>query len=86
MTTTKARKYHGWIVVEAGGSGFNNVIWVEWRDKPEDEVRSRKQVGYGETGSVTAVEWWDKKVGQSVKLQPMLKGSYRVYTEEGGAL
>lgn len=80
MKVTTKRTYYGWVVVEdPGDKALADVIWVEWTDNGNG--RQRKQMGYGESGCVTAVEWWDKKVGQPVMLQPTLKGCYRVYTE-----
>lgn len=75
----KARKiHHGWVIVEAGGEGFKDHVSVEWT---EGEDRFHEDVGRGESGCAKAVEWWDKKVGMSVKLEPTLRGAYRVYTE-----
>jgi hypothetical protein len=83
------RIYHGWILVEDGGPGYKDYIRVEW----SDEVGRHSFGGHGshdggtgngwrgESGAARAVEWWDKKIGSPIKLQPILKGSYRVYTE-----
>lgn len=73
-----SRKYHGWIVVEHE-EGFRDQIFVEWN---EGNTRKREQMGFGESGCAKAVEWWDKKLNTHVQLQPMLRGSYRVYIEE----
>lgn len=73
------RTYHGWILVESGGEGFKDYIYIEYDDGTPE--RYRRLLGRAESGCAVAVEWWDKKVGKPVKLQPMLKGSYRVYTE-----
>lgn len=85
---SKQRVYYGWIIVSDGGPGMNTVITVEYTDgkdirKSYDGKDEPGEIGwYGERGCALAVEWWDRKVGKPVQLQPMLKGSYRVYTEE----
>lgn len=74
------RRYRGWVVVEdQGDEALADVIYVEWAD--DNGITQRKQLGYGEHGCVAAMEWWDKRAGQPVKLEPTLKGCYRVYTE-----
>lgn len=75
------RVYHGWIIVENAGRDLRDYIFVEWHEGNEPG-RRRQHVGYGESGCASAVEWWDKKLHDNVKLQPALRGSYRVYTEE----
>lgn len=76
----RTRTNHGWILKEDGGAGFKATIYVEWVDG--QGKRCHKQMErYGEMGAAEAVEFWEKKLGQPIKLQPMLAGSYRVYTE-----
>lgn len=72
--------YHGWIVVEDLAPGLLARVYVEYVSG--DNKRRRKEMNSGGNfGCTEAIEWWDKKVGQSVKLQPLMKGCYRVYTE-----
>jgi hypothetical protein len=78
------RLYHGWIVVEDGGVGYKEFVSVEWQG--EDGVRYRlsgdeSHEWRGESGCTQAVEWWDAKLQTNVKLEPAMKGCYRVYTE-----
>lgn len=75
------RTYHGWLLVEARGAGYNDAIKVEYTSA--DGKRRSKDFGYGQGGCVDAIEWWDSKIGAkgAAKLEPTLKGMYRVYTE-----
>ena len=72
------RQYHGWVLVEDGGKDFKNYVSVEYVDA---SGRHHEEIGRGESGCAKAVEWWDKKLGQPTKLEPTLRGCYRVYTE-----
>lgn len=76
------RKYHGWIVVEEKPSGEPKYsdIFVEYEEG--GERKKDKMPKLGNSGCAQAVEWWDRKVGSNIKLEPMLKGCFRVYTEE----
>jgi hypothetical protein len=73
------RKWYGWIIVEPGGEGFKDFIYVEWM---ENDVRRKQEMpNRGESGAAQAVEWWDRKVGQSIRLEHFGSIGYRVYTE-----
>lgn len=83
----KVRRYHGWILQEDGGPGYKDYFTVEWTN--ENGHRDTYQgfnespIGWrGQSGAAQACEWWEKKLGKTIQLQPMLKGSYRVYTIE----
>lgn len=80
------RRYHGWILVEDAGPGFRDYISVEYADVKGRVVicgdTLQDQPWRGESGCARAIEWWDKKVSATVKLESTLKGCYRVYTEE----
>jgi hypothetical protein len=78
---SESRQYHGWILVEDGGQGFKDYISVEWTDENGNRRHFSEENWRGESGAAKAVEWWDKKLGVTAKLQPALRGSYRVYTE-----
>jgi len=68
------RTYLGWIVVEEN-SPFKDVIYVEWI---ENGNRRRQQI---EGGAAEAVEWWDKRAGAQIALEPYGRIGYRVYTK-----
>ena len=74
------RNYHGWVLVEPMGPGLNDRIYVEYGSGDD---RTKTDKGYGNSGCAAAIEWWEKKLGQPIKLEPTIKGCYRVYTEEG---
>lgn len=78
--------YYGWILVEDGGEGFKEYVSVEWNEGDERK-RFRGSSGLedgwrGESGCALAVEWWDRKIGKNIKLEPTLRGCYRVFTLE----
>ena len=73
------RTYHGWLVLEPQGEGMNDQVFTEYLNA--GGKRDRQGFGYGNRGCVRAIEWFDKRAGQPVKLEPMLKGMHRVYTE-----
>src|SRR5262245_52908472 len=79
MTT---KRYHGWIVVEEASPGYNPVIYVEYTSG--DNKRRRTEMdARGNRGCTEAIKWWDKKLGEGkAKLEPTIRGCYRVYTEE----
>jgi hypothetical protein len=72
------RTYHGWVVVREAEPGYNHPVYAEFRDNGERQVVHQ---GFGNSGCATAIEFWDKKVGQTVKLESVIKGCHRVYTE-----
>jgi len=75
------RKYHGWVAVDKGDAVLDDTIAVEYMG--DDGVRRRVVMEtHGNAGAIAAVEWWDKRLGQHVQLEPVLKGCYRVYTQE----
>jgi hypothetical protein len=76
---TIMKKYHGWIIVEKNSPGFKDVIYAE---TGTGDQRTKKQMGYGESGCAAAVEWFDQRVGKTISIVPMGKIGYRVYTEE----
>lgn len=78
---SKEKKYHGWVIVESGGNGFKEYVSVEWQNL-DGRHRHQEDNWRGESGCAKAVEWWDKKVGSPIKLEPTLRGCYRVYTQE----
>ena len=74
------RTYHGWVVIEEAGPGLLARVYVEYTSG--DNKRRRKEMNSGGNhGCTEAIEWWDKKFGCSVKLEPTIRGCYRVYTE-----
>lgn len=77
----KKRIYHGWVVVEEASPGYNPKVKVEYNSTADGKRRS-KDMGYGNGGCVDAIEWWDEHLKQPVKLEPTIRGCYRVYTEE----
>jgi hypothetical protein len=68
-------KYHGWIVRVSQGEGFNPHWRCEWREGEERKAR----VFVRET---EAIEFFDQRVGEPIKLMDTPLGAYRVYTEE----
>lgn len=75
------RNYQGWIVVESAGQGMRDYVFVEWSDgnkRQRCEMESR-----GESGCISALEWWEKKVGSRVYIESAFRGCYRVYTKRG---
>jgi hypothetical protein len=76
------KQYHGWILVESGGRDLKDFIYIEYTDEQGKRIRKLME-NRGNSGAAEAVEFWDRKVGQSVKLEPMILGMYRVYTGEG---
>ena len=73
------RNYLGWVVVEEAVPGYNPRVFVEWREGVE---RCREFKGYADSGCTQAIEWWDERAGGVVKLEPAMRGCYRVYMEE----
>lgn len=77
-------KYHGWIIVKRE-PGYADTFWVEYdQDATVDNVahnitstRQRRQV----ESAALAVEFFDKRAGEPVKLTETPLGAYRVYTE-----
>jgi hypothetical protein len=77
------KQYHGWILVESGGRDLKDFIYIEYTDEKGNRIR-KEMANRGNSGAAEAVEFWDKKIGfQAVKLEPMILGMYRVYTEVG---
>lgn len=78
--------YQGWIVQETEQRTVDfdavNVdsFYVEYTENGE---RKRHFIGDGVRGSIAAVEWWDKRAGKPIQLDPILKGCFRVYTIAG---
>lgn len=79
MKICEVKQYHGWIVVEDGGTGFKEYVSVEWN---EGDVRKRhtEDNWRGSSGCTRAIEWWDKKLGMKVNVETALRGCYRVFT------
>lgn len=74
-------KYHGWIVREEQGKGFNPIFYAELisTDPKDNGERIRPFKSYS---PAAVVDWWDKKVGKPVKLIDTPLQAYRVYTED----
>lgn len=72
------RQFHGWVTVEEQGPGLNDKVYVEYQNAGGRRVR--KEMGYGNSGCLKAVEHFDKLVGKPVQLLPTIKGCYRVFT------
>lgn len=77
MKTFK-RIYHGWVVKVDNGKDFNPTFKAEW-----EENGKRLTALHDNFNPVSVIEFWDKKVGSPVKLEPTPLGAYRVYTEGG---
>jgi hypothetical protein len=75
------KTYHGWILVEDGGKDYKDFIYTEYTNKDGDRIRT-VMTSRGESGCAEAVEWWDKQVGQPIKLERSFARSYRVYTKQ----
>ena len=74
-----SKDYRGWIIVHEAAPGHNPHITVEWPNN--DGGRYSESMGYGEQAVSQAIEWWDKRLGVQAKLQPTIRGLYRVYVE-----
>jgi hypothetical protein len=72
------KQYHGWIVVEEVSEGMKPPVYAEWVD--ESGERRKEFRGYGESGCASAVEWWDERLKKPIKLEPTIRGCYRVAT------
>ena len=74
-----ANTAQGWIIVDQASPGLKPSVWVEW-----NEQDGRKQLymkARGEAGCAEAVEWWEKRLAQTIILEASLRGCYRVYTK-----
>lgn len=78
---TRSRNYIGWVVIEEASPGYNPMVKVEYNSKA-DGKRHSKEMGYGGSGCIEAIEFFDMQAGQTVKLEPTIKGCYRVYIQE----
>lgn len=65
--------YHGWIVVESS-PGYKDRFYAEYTEHGE------RKTSESFTSPAQVVEWWDKRVGEPVKLVQLPVGAYRVYT------
>jgi len=70
--------FHGWIVRESGGDGYRDVFYAKWREDGKEQQTGMER---GWRDPVPAIEFWDNKVGQPVKLMETPIGAFRVYTE-----
>lgn len=75
-----SKTYHGWVVVEDPAPGYNPEVKVEY--VAADGKRHTKAMGFGNGGCTEAINWWDKRLGKITKLEPTIRGCYRVFTEE----
>lgn len=77
----KKPTYHGWIVVERGGGHLRDSFHCEYYNKDGQKVRFSDPF----YNPADAIEWFEKRLGKTIRLLSTPLGAYRVYTEEEAA-
>ena len=87
------RTYHGWIIVEPGGTDMQDYVFAEWSETVPasgggGKGAVRRYYGGGDypwrgnSGCAQACEWWENRLGKHAQLEPTMRGCFRVYTTE----
>lgn len=78
MSKVKGLKpvYHGWVVRQDNGDGKLPSYFAEFKAV---EGQGLQRVYTGDSAA-KAVQFWDDRIGQPVKLLPTPIGAFRVFT------